>query len=90
MKYLKSKTTIAIFIVVLLTFSCKEKKRFNSEKSEQFNEEYLYLDLDHCSRASNLRMSSLFSSVKLIPLQITDNSIIGKHSVKYVFNFKFS
>jgi len=68
---------VALFIVVLLTFSCKEKKRFNSENSEQFNEEYINLDLDHSSRTSNLRMSSLFSSVKIIPLQITDNSIIG-------------
>ena len=68
---------VVLFIVVLLTFSCKEKKRFNSENSEQFNEEYINLDLDHSSRTSNLRMSSLFSSVKIIPLQITDNSIIG-------------
>jgi len=79
MKSYKNKITNLILIgaTIASTFSCGKKKQNNVEKVVQVNQKCNTLDLDQSPKMNEFKMSTIFSSVKVIPLQITDNSMIG-------------
>jgi hypothetical protein len=78
---------VAIIVFLILIFSCNNNEKQDSNKNT--DNSYINLFLDETKRETELKMSSFFSSVKIIPLELTDNSMLGDINNLQIFEDKF-
>ena len=73
---------VAIIVTLISLFSCKNREKQDSNKENKIKNEnidisYINIFLDEIKKETELKMSPFFSSVKIIPLELTDNSMLG-------------
>ena len=70
------KAVFCFFIFVILLLSCT-KNGSNVNTNEIIHSNIIKVDLDNAEKKDSIAVSELFKSIKCIPLEFTDNSIIG-------------
>lgn len=85
---------VAIIVTLISLFSCKNREKQDSNKENKIKNEnidisYINIFLDEIKKETELKMSPFFSSVKIIPLELTDNSMLGDINDLQIFEDNF-
>ena len=79
--------TNLLIICALLIISCNIKKDKNSEiSSTHTNKNFIEINIDRLDTEKKISFSSVFKSYKLIPLETSENCLIGRIDELKVFD----